>query len=129
VADVLIIDDDPDAAAVLAEIMEAQGHVVRVGYNGEEGLRLVHQRIPDVALLDVEMPLLSGPAMAYRMMLRDMGLESIPIVLLSGAVGLDKVAAQVGTPYFMSKPARYGPVVALVARALRERVAPHHVAP
>jgi DNA-binding response OmpR family regulator len=61
-ADLLIIDDDLDSADALSEIMRAHGHDVRVGYNGREGLRLVSERIPDLALLDVEMPLLGGPA-------------------------------------------------------------------
>lgn len=123
-ADVLIIDDDIDIAEVLGEMMRAEGHEVRVGYDGEEGLRLARERLPDVALLDVEMPLLGGPAMAYQMYVRDHGLESVPVVLLSGVVNLEEVARQVGTPYFMAKPYRHHPVVALVRRALSERIAP-----
>ena len=86
-ADVLIIDDDLDSADALAELFRAEGHDVRVGYNGQDGLRLAQERIPQVALLDVEMPLLDGPGMAYEMLLRDMGLENIPVVFLSGVSG------------------------------------------
>lgn len=123
-ADVLIIDDDIDLADVLGDMMRAAGHRVRVGYNGAEGLQLAHDRLPDVALLDVEMPVLGGPEMAYQMYVRDHGLETVPVVLLSGVIHLCDVAAQVGTPYFMSKPYRAGAVVALVNRALTERIAP-----
>jgi DNA-binding NtrC family response regulator len=125
-ADVLIIDDDVDSADVLSEVMLDSGHVVRVGYNGHEGLVLAKERTPDVALLDVEMPLLGGPAMAYEMFLHDMGLEDVPVVFLSGAPDLREVAAAVGTPYFLNKPYRYAEVSALVARALSERIAPAH---
>ncbi|MDB4958615.1 MAG: Two-component response regulator [Myxococcales bacterium] len=123
-ADVLIIDDDIDIADVLSEMMRAEGHEVRIAYNGEEGLRLARERLPDVALLDVEMPVLGGPAMAYQMYVRDHGLETVPVVLLSGVINLEQVAKQVGTPYFLAKPYRHGPVVALVRRALAERIAP-----
>lgn len=123
-ADVLIVDDDIDSADALAEIMRAEGHDVRVGHNGQDGLRLARERIPRVALLDVEMPLLDGPGMAYEPFLRDMGLERIPVVFLSGVPDLKDVAAKVGTPYFPGKPYRYEAVVALVNRALAERVAP-----
>lgn len=123
-ADVLIIDDDIDSADALAEIMRAEGHDVRVGYNGQDGLRLARERFPQVALLDVEMPLLDGPGMAYEMLLQDMGLEKIPVVFLSGVSNLKEVADQVGTPYFLGKPYRYEKVVELANRALSEQVAP-----
>lgn len=123
-ADLLIIDDDPDGAEALAEIMKAEGHEVRVGYDGEEGLRLASERTPDVALLDVEMPALTGPGMAYGMFVRDMGLEEVPVIFLSGVADLSDVAAKVGTPYFLPKPFRYRQIMDLLQRALTERVAP-----
>lgn len=125
-ADVLIIDDDLDGADALAEIMRAEGHAVRVGYDGKDGLRLASERTPEVALLDVEMPILTGPDMAYEMFLHDMGLEKVPVVFISGVANLREVAAAAGTPYFLSKPYRYEQVVRLVSRALAERIAPSH---
>ena len=77
-----------------------EGHEVRVGYNGEDGLRLARERLPDMALLDVEMPLLDGPGMAHQMFIHDMGMELVPVVLLSGAVNLREVAAAVGNTVF-----------------------------
>lgn len=128
-ADVLIVDDDIDTANVLAEIMRAEGHEVRVGYSGRDGLQLANNRRPDVALLDVEMPLLDGPGLAYQMLIHNMGLEKVPVVFLSGVTNLKEVAQAVGTPYFLGKPYRYPDVIALLARALTERVAPHPARP
>jgi len=128
VADVLIIDDDIDSAEVLAYIMRAAGHDVRIGYDGHEGLALAKERTPDLALLDVEMPLLGGPDMAYEMLVHDMGLEHVPVVFLSGIPNLQDVAAAVGTPYYLTKPYRHAAIMAIVARALAERIAPHHPA-
>jgi DNA-binding NtrC family response regulator len=127
-ADLLIIDDDLDSADALSMIMESEGHTVRVGYNGEEGMRLVAERYPDLALLDVEMPIVSGPAMALKMLIHDAGLELVPVLLLSGVPNLDQVAAEVGTPYFLGKPYRLAQIVGLVNRALTERLAPHRPA-
>jgi DNA-binding response OmpR family regulator len=123
---VLIVDDDPDVAEALADLMRVDGHEVRVGFNGEEGLRLARERLPDVALLDVEMPVLGGPAMSHQMFIRDMGLENVPVVFLSGVPNLKRVAAEVGTPYFLAKPYRYAQLVTLVSQVLAERIAPDH---
>jgi DNA-binding NtrC family response regulator len=126
-ARLLIVDDDKDVAALLADELYARGHDVRLGHDGAEGLRLVAEERPDVVLLDVEMPVLSGPQMAALMALRDRGDESVPIILLSGVVDFGRVVAQVGTPYFLQKPYTMESLVALVERALAERTPPHVV--
>lgn len=123
-ADLLIIDDDPDSADALAMLMESQGHEVRIGYNGEEGLRLAQERSPDLVLLDVEMPILDGPGMALQLLVHNMGLEKIPVILLSGVPDLERVASEVGTPYFLGKPYRLAQIIALLDRALTEQIAP-----
>jgi DNA-binding NtrC family response regulator len=125
VADVVLVDDDEDVAWILQQLLELAGHTVRVAHDGEEGLLLLDQRRPDVVILDVEMPLLDGPTMAYRMFVHDCGLEEIPIVLISGVFDLPGVAARVGTPYFTSKPFDAGAMMNLVDRALTERALPH----
>lgn len=126
-AGVVVVDDDDDVAWLLQQLLELQGHTVRVAHDGEEGLRLLRQRLPDVAILDVEMPLLDGPSMAYRMFVHNCGLENIPIVLISGVFDLPGVAARVGTPYFTAKPFDTGAMMNLVNRALTERALPRPV--
>jgi len=123
-ANLLIVDDDADMAALLAEVLQAAGHVCRVASNGREGLTLVFQQFPDLVLLDVEMPILTGPEMACTLLLRNCGAEKIPVVLLSGVVGIAQVAALVGTPYYLAKPYTVGLVQQLVDRALAERIPP-----
>jgi DNA-binding response OmpR family regulator len=123
-ADLLIVDDDLDTAEILADVLDSESHAVRIAHNGQEGLALVAVRKPDLVLLDVEMPVLSGPDMAYQLFLRDCGDEYIPIVLLSGVMELPSVAAVVGTPYFLPKPYTLEELDALMARALVERRPP-----
>ena len=130
-ADILVVDDDDDLAGVIADVLALQGHRVRRGNSGYEGLRLLHERIPDLVILDVEMPHLTGPEMAYRMFLHDAGLENVPVVLVSGALGLTEIAERAGIPYVLAKPFDLPVFLALVERALSERrpPAPHHGAP
>jgi CheY-like chemotaxis protein len=124
VANLLVVDDDADVAELLAAVLESRGHSVRVARDGREGLRLVAEGYPDLVLLDVEMPFVTGPEMSREMLFRDRGQEEIPIVLLSAVPNLFRVAARVGTPYFLRKPYDAAAVSALVDSALAERRPP-----
>jgi CheY-like chemotaxis protein len=123
-ADVLIVEDDEDVAFLTEAFLELEGHQVRRAQNGEEGLARLTEGLPDLVVMDVEMPLLSGPGMAARMLAENCGRERIPIVIVSGAFGLDSIAHAVGTPYHLMKPYDPADLVVLVRRALGERTAP-----
>jgi len=120
-AEVMLVEDDDDIAFLIDAFLDVDGHRVRRARNGEQGLALLSDGFPDLVLMDVEMPLLTGPGMAARMIAEDCGREHIPIAILSGAEGLAGIAARVGTPYFLAKPFEPADMLALVARALSER--------
>lgn len=128
-ADVLIVDDDSDTADLLAELLQHTGHTTRVACDGREGMARLHERSPDVVVLDVEMPRLTGPGMALEMFLHDHGLEYIPIVLCSGVLDLQAFADHVGTKYFLAKPYDAGELLSLIELALVERTPPQPPSP
>lgn len=123
-AELLLVDDDLDVVDVLHDILRSEGYDVRVARNGMEGLRALDERLPDLVLLDVEMPLLDGLGMAFQMFVEDVGRDRIPIILLSGTAGIGKIAARIGTPYHLAKPYPLESLLVLIRRALSERVAP-----
>ena len=123
-ADVLMVDDDYDLAAILGDVLTDLGHTVRLAPNGMHGVAALQRGLPDVVLLDIEMPVLDGPGMAYQMFLLDSGMENIPIVLISGYVDLAIIARRVGTPYFAPKPCPLDRILRLLDRALAERIPP-----
>ena len=123
-ATVLIVDDDVDVAELIQQLLESDGHQVRIAENGQEGLRQLEAGLPDVVLLDIEMPVLDGPGMAYRMFVLDAGKDLIPIVLSSGAEYAPLIAKEIGTPYVLGKPYRYEALSLMLERALSERIAP-----
>lgn len=57
---VLIADDERDQVATLAALLQDEGHEVREVYRGSEVLRLIQDFDPDVALIDIGMPGMSG---------------------------------------------------------------------
>ncbi len=123
-AELLIVDDDADAAEILSDVLARVGHSVRVARDGAEALEAIRERAPDCMLLDVEMPVLDGPGLAYRLVILDCMYDKIPIVLVSGVADLHRVAERVGTPYYIGKPCHLDDVLILLERALRERQPP-----
>ncbi len=121
-ANVLMVDDDADVAEMMAFVLERAGHEVRRAVDGEDGLRILHEVHPDVIVLDVEMPRLTGPEMVRRILLQDAGTEKIPVVLVSGVVELEALARRVGVPYSLVKPCSADALRRTVDLALRERL-------
>jgi DNA-binding NtrC family response regulator len=125
VAHLLLVDDDNDLTGALGEILRREGHEVHCAATGAEGLIVLRSAsLPDVVVLDVDMPVLGGPGMAHKMLVHDAGEENIPIILMSGRPDLSEIARQIGTSYFLAKPPTLDAFLPLLARALRERRAP-----
>ena len=93
-------------------ILRMAKHAVREVPNGREGLDRAVERAPEAAVVDVEMPVLNGPEIAYVLILRDAGDEKVPIILVSGAFGLPKLAQIVGT------------AMRMLDRVVQERIPP-----
>jgi signal transduction histidine kinase/ActR/RegA family two-component response regulator len=83
---VLIVDDNPDAAAILAKAIAEAGHDVRTAGDGPGALRLVEAFVPDVALLDIGLPVMDGYELAV-LLRRIPSLSRTALVALTGYAG------------------------------------------
>ena len=79
----LIVDDNTDAAKLLAMAVTLMGHEVATAENGQMALDLVPGFRPDVVLMDLGMPVMDGWEAAKRMRAQP-GSESIHLVALTG---------------------------------------------
>ena len=59
-AKILVVDDTPMNVKLLVDILSARGYAVRAATNGEEALARVAEEAPDLVLLDIMMPGMSG---------------------------------------------------------------------
>ena len=89
--------------------------------NGVEGLRQVAEELPDLILLDIEMPILDGPGMAEALAIQRVGQPQIPIVLVSAGRQIRQIAGLVGTPHYLKKPFSTGQMIEIVSEALGAR--------
>jgi signal transduction histidine kinase len=65
---VLVVDDNKDAADGFGEFLEASGHVTRVAYDGLSALEVASEFRPQVALLDLGLPVMDGHELARRLL-------------------------------------------------------------
>jgi|Deesub1362A_J573_1020465.scaffolds.fasta_scaffold00179_42 CheY-like chemotaxis protein len=88
---VLIVDDDPDSASYLRDILEDHGFSAVSAHDGEEGLEVSRRERPDLILLDLMMPRKTGIRM-FQELKKDPELREIPVVVVTGisqATGVD----------------------------------------
>ena len=81
---VLVVDDDPDVRGVLTDAFESEGFRVMTAANGMQALHRARDAAPDVIVLDLNMPMMSGDAFLYAWRA---GAEtySVPVVAISAA--------------------------------------------
>jgi two-component system, OmpR family, alkaline phosphatase synthesis response regulator PhoP len=79
---VLVVDDEPDFAAIVQTNLEKEGFQVEVAYNGDEGLEKVYASPPDAIVLDIMMPGKDGYQVCKELKADDKYAD-IPVILLT----------------------------------------------
>jgi CheY-like chemotaxis protein len=121
---VLLVDDNEDAAATLADSLRTLGHQVVVAHDGPAALARVRAFQPDVALLDIGLPVMDGFELAER--LRDeCGLPHLMLIAITGyAQAVDrKRTAEKGFHEHLAKPIDVQHVDAILRRSASESTA------
>jgi DNA-binding response OmpR family regulator len=116
---VLIADDEPNIVVSLEFLMRRQGYDVRVVTNGEDALGAVAEFAPDLILLDVMMPRMSGYDVCQKVR-ENPAWQGIRIVMLS-AKGRDVEVTKgmaVGADAYVTKPFSTQELLATVGRML-----------
>ncbi len=102
---ILIAEDERDIRDLIKFTLEFAGHEIRVASNGEEALKIARNDIPDLVLMDVCMPKMTGYE-ACQAMKADPKLQNIPVVFLSAKGQEVEVQAglDVGAADYILKP-------------------------
>lgn len=111
---IAIIDDDQHISDMLAEVLTKEGYAVSRAYSGTEALLLLAQRRPDLVLLDLMLPGLSGEEVLSH-------IAGIPVIVLSAKADVqDKVELLLGgAADYMTKPFDTRELLARIAVQLR----------
>jgi len=82
---VLLADDEGILHTVLGDVLEGYGYFVLHAMNGEEAIRVAREESPDVILMDVMMPVMTGPEALDRLR-EDETTRGIPVVAITADV-------------------------------------------
>jgi CheY-like chemotaxis protein len=80
--EVLVVDDDAEFRAVVAEVLRSERCDIREARNGQVALRMARERTPDLILTDLAMPAMNGWEL-YDALAHDERLSRVPVVIIS----------------------------------------------
>ena len=114
---ILIVEDNPDNQTIYRTILEHYGYRVLTAGNGEDGVRIAREEMPDLILMDVSIPIIDGWE-ATKILKADPATAKIHIVALTAhAMAADRAkATEVGCDGYLAKPVEPRRVIEEVQR-------------
>ena len=102
---ILIVDDEQDIVESLKFVLETSDYICYCAYNGEDGLRMAKEIMPDLIILDVMMPKINGYKIS-RLLKFDSKYKNIPILMLTArSQEEDKlIGEETGADEYITKP-------------------------
>ncbi|SHE43836.1 response regulator [Chryseobacterium takakiae] len=100
---IMVCDDDQGILDVLQMLLESEGFTVFTEINSTNLIKQIHIDKPDLILLDLWMPLLSGDQV-LKAIRSTQEIKDLPVIVLSASVDGDDIAADAGASDFVAKP-------------------------
>jgi two-component system cell cycle response regulator DivK len=118
---VLVVDDSPDNLAVISLFLQQQGYRVVTANNGEDAVTVAGQMLPNLILMDINLPTLDGLAATRRIRDTD-ALRDVPVVAITafGTEGFQRAAYDAGLSGYLTKPIDLDRMNQLIARLLSQ---------
>jgi DNA-binding response OmpR family regulator len=117
---VLVIDDLPENVFMLQDRLEHEGYEVITAYDGQTGIEKTRNELPDLILLDVMMPGITGFEVC-KILANDIKTKNIPIILVTAKIGAEdtKEGLEAGAFDYIKKPFNKIELLARVNSALK----------
>ena len=117
---ILIVDDEQDIVESLKFVLEASDFTCYCAYNGEDGLRLAKELVPDLIILDVMMPKINGFKIS-RLLKYDAKYKNIPILMVTARTQEEDklIGEENGADEYITKPFELDEVVKKVEQYLK----------
>jgi signal transduction histidine kinase/ActR/RegA family two-component response regulator len=117
---VLVADDNRDAAESLAEVLRMEGHEVTLAFDGETALQEFRRVAPEIALLDIGMPRMSGNEVARAIRSSPAGESTVLVAITGWGQQRDRAAAKdAGFDFHFTKPVDPAKVLRLIEETVK----------
>lgn len=120
-AKILVVDDSLLMRQLLDNILAAEGYIVFLATNGQEAIEVAMTRSPQVIVMDINMPVMSGLEACTRLKAIK-ATRSIPVILMTGLGKYKIEAVEAGADGFMTKPFDLNDVIKTVNALIRLRL-------
>lgn len=116
---ILVVDDSADNVAMLSLALQHQGYRVVTANNGEDAVTVATQTLPNLILMDINLPTLDGLG-ATRRIRDNEALHDVPVVAITafGTEGFQRAAYDAGVSGYLTKPIDLDRMHLLIARLL-----------
>lgn len=120
-ANILVIDDEPDVVRLIVKILSGRGHLVKVARDGASALDRVRHEPPDVILVDSDLPKIDGAEVCRRLK-TDSRTARIPLVMMTSSyIDIYDVNAEGGPDAFVVRPFVREVLANVIERAIFDR--------
>lgn len=118
---ILAVDDENDVLLIIKTALISEGFDVKTASGGADALSIASEFIPDLVILDMMMPEMSGFDV-LKQMRKNSELMHIPVIMLTGVADKTKIreAIDVGVSYYMVKPFEFHDLISKVKLAISD---------
>jgi class 3 adenylate cyclase len=119
---IVVADDRPESVQLVRDLLEMEGYRIVAAYDGQEALDRIRQHLPDLVLLDLNMPVLNGYEVCQQLK-ADPITADIPVLMLTAWAEPDQRVRglQLGAEDYLAKPFDYRELMARIKTRLRAK--------
>lgn len=118
---ILVIDDEKDILDLMTEILSEEGYEIETASDGAEGFEKMHQVLPELVILDMNMPGMSGMEVYYKIYNSAKQRPMFPVLAVTGRSDLESLFRELNVDGYMTKPFKVDALIEEVNLIFRKR--------
>jgi len=119
---ILVVDDEPEVHTVLGKMLQKEGYHIEHAYNGDETFRLIEEKKPDLIILDIMMPKISGIEVCNKLRSQESTKNILILIVSARDAQADRLEGLThGADEYVSKPFHLKSLVRKIEHMIEKR--------